>query len=82
MPEKQLDEFPTQDIREQLLEGSEQIFVAAYNSARENGMSQDAATQVAWTSVKQGYEQQGDGKWHRKPQDSNTHHKPITSGGN
>lgn len=81
MPQKQLEEFPT-EIKEQLADGSMQIFAAAYNSAREDGLSEEGATSVAWNSVKQQYEQGADGKWHPKPEDTNQHHKSVVSGGN
>jgi len=81
MPEKQLDDFPV-EVKEQLMDGAQQIFVAAYNSAQSNGMSEDGALQVAWNTVKEKYQQGEDGKWHRKPADTNIHHKSHPSGGN
>lgn len=81
MADKKLEEFPV-EVKEQLTEGSQQIFVAAFNSARGNGLSEDGATRVAWNTVKHDYEQGADGKWHRRPQQTNIHHKAITSGGN
>lgn len=81
MPQKQLEDFPN-ELKEQLADGSLQIFVAAYNSATEDGMSEDAATNVAWNSVKQQFAKGEDGKWHPKPEDTNQHHKAVVSGGN
>jgi cation transport regulator len=81
MSEKQLDDFPT-EVKEQLEDGAQQIFVAAYNSAQSDGMSEQGALQVAWDSIKQNYQQGEDGKWRRKPADTNIHNKAIPSGGN
>ncbi len=81
MPQKQLDEFPS-EIKEQLLDGAQQIFVAAFNSARDNGMDEEAATRVAWNTIKENYEQGPDGKWHRQPEDTNQRFKSVQSGGN
>lgn len=77
---KQLDEFPT-EIREKLTDGAEQIFVAAYNSAISDGMDEEAATRVAWNSLKPNYQEGEDGKWHIHT-DTAIHNKPITTGGN
>lgn len=81
MPNKQLSDLPA-EITEKLPEGAQNIFLAAFNSAQENGMSEQGAMDVAWNSVKQGYSQGEDGQWYKVPQDSNTHHKAVTSGGN
>ncbi|HEY9874845.1 MAG TPA: ChaB family protein [Candidatus Obscuribacterales bacterium] len=81
MPQKQLDEFPT-EVKEQLADGSEQIFVAAFNSAHDNGMDEESAMRVAWNTIEQNYHKGEDGKWHRKPADTNIHHKAHPSGGN
>ncbi len=81
MSQKKLEEFPA-EIKDTLTDGSQQIFVAAYNSASEDGMSEQAAMNVAWNSIKPYYEKGNDGKWHRKPQVTNIHHKAVTSGGN
>lgn len=81
MPDKQLNDLPS-EVREQLPEGAQQIFLAALNSAQEEGMDEQAAIKVAWNSVKNGYEQGDDGKWHRTPDASNSTNKGVTSGGN
>lgn len=79
---KQLEEFP-QEIQENLADGSQQIFVTAYNSAVSDGLDEEAATNVAWNSVKQNYEKGADGKWYfRQQPDTGIHHKAVTSGGN
>ena len=81
MPTKQLEDLPS-DIREQLTDGAQQIFLAAYNSAQQDGMSEEAALKVAWNSIQENYNKGEDGKWHRKPDSAGIHHKAITTGGN
>ncbi len=79
---KKLEEFP-QEIQETLADGSQQIFVAAFNSAVSDGLDETAATQVAWNSLKPNYEKGPDGKWHfRQQPDTGIHNKSITTGGN
>lgn len=81
MPSKHLDELPS-ELKDELLDGSDRIFLAAFNSASEDGMDEDAARQVAWNSIKSNYQPSDDGKWHRKPEERNQTHKAITTGGN
>lgn len=81
MPYQQVDELPT-EIKDRLLEGSAQIFVAAFNSAESDGMNESAAKQVAWNTVKQDYVQGDDGCWRRVPQQTNITNKAVQSGGN
>lgn len=81
MPDNQLEELPS-EIRDQLQEGAQQIFLAAFKSAQRDGMNEQAATNVAWNSVKQWYQQGDDGKWHRKPDAPNTTRKAVQTGGN
>ncbi|MBD2184099.1 ChaB family protein [Planktothrix sp. FACHB-1355] len=81
MSQKQLQDLPS-EVQQQLNQGAQQIFLAAYNSASEDGMSEEAAMNVAWNSVKQEYEPGEDGQWRPKPEDSHQHHKSVTSGGN
>lgn len=78
---KQISDFPA-EIKEQLPEGAQNIFLAAFNSAQEDGMDEQAATNLAWNSVKRGYEQGSDGSWQLIPQESNQQHKAVQSGGN
>jgi cation transport regulator len=78
---KQLDEFPS-DIKESLLDGSQQVFMAAYTSAADNGMSEEAATKVAWTTIEHAFAKGEDGKWHRRADEPGIHNKSITTGGN
>ena len=53
-------------MTDQLLEGSEHIFIAAFKNAQSDGLSREGAMQVAWTSIKQGFQRKQDGSWHRK----------------
>lgn len=62
-------------------EGSQQIFIAAFKSAKENGMDEQAALNVAWNTVKHDYVEQ-DGVWRRRPQQENVHNKAVQAGGN
>lgn len=78
---KQLDELSA-DIRENLTDGSQQIFMAALNSAMDNGMDEESAMKVAWNSIETNFEKGPDGKWHPKRDNSGIHHKAITTGGN
>lgn len=80
MPDK-INELP-QEIKETLPEHAQQIFIAAFNAAQTDGMSEHGAREVAWNSVKNEYEQGNDGRWRRKPEDPAIHHKSIQSGGN
>ncbi len=70
------------EVKEQLPEGAQNIFRAAYKSAQEDGLSEEAARKVAWNSIKDGYEQGADGKWHRTPDAANATNKAVPSGGN
>jgi len=81
MTYNKVDELPT-EITEKLPEHAQQIFLAAFNAAQSDGMSEDAATRVAWNSVNQEYEQREDGKWYQKPEDPAIHNKSTVSGGN
>lgn len=81
MAEKQLDNFLSQETQ-QLPESARNIFVAAFNSASDNGMDQEAARRVAWNTIEQDYEQGANGAWQRRPQHSNQTRKSVQSGGN
>ncbi|AFY87017.1 MAG: putative cation transport regulator ChaB [Chroococcidiopsis cubana SAG 39.79] len=76
-----VEELPA-EITEKLPQHGQQIFLAAFNAAQSDGMSEDAATNVAWNSVSQEYEQGEDGQWHQKPEDPAVHDKSTVSGGN
>jgi cation transport regulator len=60
-----LEELPT-EVSEQLPEGAQQIFMAAFNTASADGLSEEEATQAAWESVKNNYEQGENGEWQLK----------------
>ncbi|MEO6863250.1 MAG: ChaB family protein [Microcoleus sp.] len=50
MPEQPFDTLPSE--AQELPQGAQNVFQAALAIATEDGMSQDAATRVAWNSVK------------------------------
>lgn len=81
MAYSQINELPS-EVTEKLPQGAQQIFMAAFNSSQQDGLSEEAATKVAWNSVKQGYEQTADGSWQHKPDASNANFKAVPSGGN
>lgn len=81
MPYQTLEDLPS-DLKEQLLDGSQQIFMAAFNSTEANGMDQSAATHLAWNTIQYDYVPSSDGKWHRKPEETGVHGKSTQSGGN
>jgi cation transport regulator len=80
MAEQQLENLPSE--AQELPQGARQIFQAAFRSASEDGMSPDAATRVAWNSVKSEYVQGEGGAWHHKGDDTNQTRKSVQSGGN
>lgn len=77
---QKVEELP-QDLRDKLMEGSQQIYMTAFNSAEEDGMSGESADKVAWNSVRQYYNQSEDGKWYRRPQVTNRHGSMFPLGG-
>lgn len=79
--EAQRDAIPA-DIRENLKDGSDQVYLAAYTSALENGMSEEAAKRVAWNTIEHDFVKSADGKWQRRPDEPGIHNKQVTSGGN
>ena len=52
MTYNKIDELPA-EITEQLPQHAQQIFLAAFNAAQSDGMSEDGAKSVAWNSVSQ-----------------------------
>lgn len=80
MQSEQINEMPA-EVNE-MPQGAQNIFKAAFKSAQEDGMSQQGALEVAWNSVKRGYQQGADGKWQLIPQESNQTNKSVQSGGN
>jgi cation transport regulator len=54
------------EVTDKLMDGADQVFMAAFKNSQSDGLSREAAMQVAWSSVKQGFEKGEDGSWHRK----------------
>lgn len=54
------------EVTDQLLDGSDQVFLAAFNNSQKDGLSREAALSVAWNSIKQGFHRSEEGSWHRK----------------
>lgn len=63
MPYESLEALP-QEVKEQLPQSAQQIFLAAFNSATSDGLNEEAARSTAWNSVKNSYRQDSDGQWH------------------
>jgi cation transport regulator len=80
MPEQQFDTLPSE--AQELPQGAQNIFKAAFKSASDDGMSEDAATSVAWNSVKAEYTKDESGTWVHKGDDTNQTLKSTQSGGN
>jgi cation transport regulator len=80
MENQQLAELPAE--AQKLPEYAQTLFRVAFNSAHENGMSEEGAMEVAWNTVKKDYEQNAEGEWVRCPQVTNVHNKAVQSGGN
>lgn len=80
MADQQPNQLPS-EVQE-MPQDAQNIFMAAYSSAHDDGMSEEAAMDVAWNSVTYNYAKGEDGIWQRKPQDNNIHYKAIPSGGN
>lgn len=62
MTYKQIEDLPA-EVKEQLPQHGQQIFMAAYNATSENGMDEKSATKVAWDSVRNSYQQNENGEW-------------------
>ena len=77
---QQLENLPQE--AQSLPKDAQQIFAAAMNSAQSDGLSAEAAKQVAWNTINHDYVQTQDGGWQRRPQQENIHNKSIQSGGN
>lgn len=56
------------EVTDQLLDGSDQVFMTAFKNSQNDGLSRETAMKVAWNSVKQGFQRGQDGSWHRKSQ--------------
>jgi cation transport regulator len=63
--DEQSTRLPT-EVTDQLMDGSDQVFLAAFKNAQADGLSRDAALSVAWNSIKQGFYRTQEGSWHRK----------------
>ena len=61
MTYQQLEDLPAEVTK--LPQHGQQLFMTAYNAASENGMDEKNATQVAWNSVKNSYQEDKDGNW-------------------
>ena len=59
------DKLPS-EVTDKLLDGADQVFMAAFKNVQNDGLSREAALQVAWNSVKQGFVRSDDGSWRRK----------------
>jgi cation transport regulator len=68
-----------QEVRENLPQEAQKLYIAAYNSFFENSKSEEAAARVAWQtiSLNEHYYQSEDGKWHRQDDDGVEHHGPL-----
>lgn len=62
MTYQQLEDLP-QEVTGKLPQHGQQLFMAAFNAASEDGMDEKNATQVAWNSVKNSYKEDKDGNW-------------------
>ncbi|MEP0870958.1 ChaB family protein [Trichocoleus desertorum AS-A10] len=78
-PEQQQEQNLPQEAQ-QLPESAQKIFQAAMRSAQSDGLSQEGAMNVAWTTVKHDYVQGSDGKWQRKPEDEHRYKSTVVSG--
>jgi cation transport regulator len=79
MPYENVEQLPN-EVKEKLPEGAQKIFMAAFNSASSDGISEDGAIKVAWNSVKNSYEEGENGEWHHKP-DARSGNQTGTMGG-
>ncbi|ACK68982.1 ChaB family protein [Gloeothece citriformis PCC 7424] len=70
-----LEQLPN-EVKEKLPQGAQQVFKAAFNSATEDGVNEQDATQIAWNSVRISYQQGSNGQWEPKPQPT-TDNAPI-----
>jgi cation transport regulator len=62
-----IEDLP-QDVRDQLPEYGQRVFVAAFNSIAEKSGDEEAANRVAWQTIQHSEEfiQGSDGKWHQR----------------
>jgi cation transport regulator len=74
MPYESIEELP-ENVKDNLPEHAQEIFMSAYNSAfeqydkpgksRGNASREETANKIAWSAVKEEYEKK-DGKWQKK----------------
>ena len=62
MAYQQLEDLPT-EVKGKLPKHGQQLFMAAFNAASDNGMNEEKASKVAWSSVKNSYKEDGEGNW-------------------
>lgn len=56
------------ELQGKLLDGADQVFLAAFKNSQSDGLSREGAIKVALNSIKQGFVEGQDGTWHRKEQ--------------
>jgi cation transport regulator ChaB len=56
------------EMKGSMPEGARQIFIAAFKSARADGLGDDEAKQVGFNSLRNMYVQGADGRWEPKPE--------------
>jgi cation transport regulator len=61
MPYENTEVLPQET--QSLPQEAKQIFMAAFNSAMEDGFSEEGAHDVAWNSVKNTFAQDSNGEW-------------------
>ncbi|MBW4621076.1 MAG: ChaB family protein [Cyanosarcina radialis HA8281-LM2] len=67
MAYQKIEDLP-QEVREQLPEYGQRVFIAAFNSIAERSGDEEAANRVAWQTIKRSQEfvRGEDGKWHQR----------------
>ena len=76
MAYQQLADLPS-EVTQKLPKHGQQLFMTAFNAASDNGMEEKDATQVAWDSIKNSYQQDEAGNW-VSVENSNTDRSNIT----
>lgn len=66
MPYQKIEDLPSQ-VKNNLPKHGQEIFLAAFNNAKEEYEEEERAFRVAWSAVKRDYEKGEDGNWHKKP---------------
>ena len=62
MAYQELENLPS-EVTGKLPKHGQQLYMAAFNAASENGMNEESATKVAWNSVKNSYKEDQNGNW-------------------